>query len=307
MNTFQLSCFLAVAENLSFARAAEQLNVTQPAVTHQIHSLEEELNVKLLKRTTRTVEITTAGYAFLGDARNMLAISMRAKKRFETPLGSEPQPFAIGCHSDTHLFLLPEVLRRLTEQFPHLHPLLRTVPFQHLYRLLEEEEVDVIIGFREPDSRKTPGVYRELQKSPIVCLCSADNPLAAEGSVDFERLRAERLVLNAPVAAPSAIAQLQGILMEGRPFSELYFCQSAEAVVVLVQAGMGIALLPELLIPPSLPLARLPITGVGAISFGLYYKSLQGNTPLRSFLHIMQEEMRRPPQRETPQNTAPLR
>ena len=54
MNTFQLTCFLTVAETLSFVKAAKQLNVTQPAVTHQIHSLEEELNKQLFRRTTRT-------------------------------------------------------------------------------------------------------------------------------------------------------------------------------------------------------------------------------------------------------------
>ena len=58
MNTVQLECFLAVADNLSFARAAEQLHITQPAVTHQISSLENELNVKLFRRTTRTVALT---------------------------------------------------------------------------------------------------------------------------------------------------------------------------------------------------------------------------------------------------------
>ena len=57
MNTFQLSCFIRVAETLNFARAAEQLHVTQPAVTQQIQSLEKELNVKLFKRNTRTVKI----------------------------------------------------------------------------------------------------------------------------------------------------------------------------------------------------------------------------------------------------------
>ena len=61
MNTFQLTCFLTLAETLSFAKAARLLNVTQPAVTHQIHSLEEELNAKLFKRTTRSVEITQEG------------------------------------------------------------------------------------------------------------------------------------------------------------------------------------------------------------------------------------------------------
>ena len=58
MNTFQLTCFMTVAETLNFARAAERLNITQPAVTHQIRSLEEELEVKLFKRTTRLVELT---------------------------------------------------------------------------------------------------------------------------------------------------------------------------------------------------------------------------------------------------------
>lgn len=55
MTTMQLDCFLIVAETLNFAAAAEKLNVTQPAVTQQIHALEKELNVKLFHRTTRTV------------------------------------------------------------------------------------------------------------------------------------------------------------------------------------------------------------------------------------------------------------
>lgn len=69
MNTFQISCFLAVAEHLNFARAAEQLHVTQPAVTQQIHSLEKELGVSLFARTTRSVRLTQEGRLFLQDAR----------------------------------------------------------------------------------------------------------------------------------------------------------------------------------------------------------------------------------------------
>ena len=80
MNTMQLSCFLEVAETLSFARAAEKLHVTQPAVTQQIQSLEAELNVKLFRRTTRTVELTQAGLVFLGDAKTMYEISGKAKR-----------------------------------------------------------------------------------------------------------------------------------------------------------------------------------------------------------------------------------
>ncbi len=65
MNTFQLKCFLTVTETLNFARAAQLLNITQPAVTHQIRSLENELNVRLFKRTTRNVELTHEGQLFI--------------------------------------------------------------------------------------------------------------------------------------------------------------------------------------------------------------------------------------------------
>ena len=85
MNTFQLSCFLAVANTLSFAKAAEKMNISQPAITHQIKALENELNVPLFRRTTRLVEITPEGQSFLSDAQSMVAIAAQAKLRFHNP------------------------------------------------------------------------------------------------------------------------------------------------------------------------------------------------------------------------------
>ena len=289
MNTFQLSCFLAVVETLNFARAAEQLNVTQPAITHQIHSLETELNVKLFKRTTRSVKMTDAAFAFLDDAQHILAISQRAIKRFENPYGQEMQILSIGCHSIVHLFLLPEVLGKTAEQFADLHPRLQVVPFQHLNRLLEEDDVDAIIGFQEPDPKKAPGHYRELAKIPVVCLCSPQNSLAKRRTVKISDLEKEKLVLSDIVRAPARIAKLQGQLMGGRTPSSFYFCGSAEATIVLVQSGFGISVLPDLCIPSNPSLVRIPIEGIEPISFGIYYKSLQGNAPLKSFMKIMQK------------------
>ena len=85
MNTFQLICFLTVADTLSFARAAAQLHVTQPAVTHQIKVLEQELGVPLFYRSTRSVILTRDGQSFLEDARRIIAIEHQAKSRFDNP------------------------------------------------------------------------------------------------------------------------------------------------------------------------------------------------------------------------------
>mgnify|MGYP000128639394 CR=1 FL=1 len=106
MNTFQLSCFLAVAESLNFARAAEKLNITQPAVTHQIHSLEAELNVKLFRRTTRSVSLTQEGRTFLPDAQNILQSQTEPKTDSKSLPITRYRFSPIGCHNYMPLFLL---------------------------------------------------------------------------------------------------------------------------------------------------------------------------------------------------------
>ncbi len=291
MNTFQLSCFLAVAETLSFARASEQLNITQPAVTHQIRSLESELNARLFHRTTRSVEITPAGQLFLDDAREILSLSARARHRFENPSGQEILPFSIGCHNYAQIFLLSDILHRLSELYPQIHPDLRAVPYQHLFRLLEEETVDVVIGFKESDSHKVPGIYRELLQVPVTCICSRDNPLASRETVTIEELEQQRLVATPPTKTPSVVARIHGRLLGNKPLCDVYFCESAEASIVLVQAGLGITVLPDLAIPPDSSLVRIPVAETEALSFGVYYKTLKGNKPLKSFIQLMTDSL----------------
>lgn len=310
MNTFQLSCFLAVAETLNFARAAEQLHVTQPAVTQQIHSLEKELGVTLFHRTTRIVRITGEGLAFLGDARRMVDISIQAKKRFEHPGQEAIRNLSVGCHGYAQLFLLSPMLRQLAQQYPDLHPGLRTVPFQHLYRMLDEGEVDLVLAFRQSETPPAAKcVYRELCRVPMVCLCAADNPLAGRDTVTAEDLRPHRLVLLDPARARLEAAQMQGQLIGDRPPAELYFCESAEAAVVLVEAGFGVSVLPDLFIPPNLSMARIPLEGTEPVSFGVYYKprALQNDPALKSLVHMLRNENwpRQQLQKEKLQNALP--
>lgn len=71
--------------------------------------------------------------------------------------------------------------------------------------------------------------------------------------------------------------------------SDVHFCESVEAAAVLVQAGFGVAIIPDWGIPRFLPLARIPVKGVEPLSFGIYYKTLEANAPLRSFIRLMRE------------------
>ena len=293
MNTFQLECFLTVAETLNFARAAENLNITQPAVTHQIRSLEEELDVKLFHRTTRSVELTSAGLAFLNDARGMMEISIRAKKRFEDPSGREIQPFALGFQSYTQQIILPDLLRRLHGSYPNLHPRFQVAPFQHLCHMLEEESLEAFISFQEPALRKKALRYREISQSSLCFVCAEDHPMAGEKKADLHQAERERIVLSSPLHTPSSLAHLHRELIGARSPAELYFCETQEDVLTLVRAGYGVALMPAAFVPPGYGLALVAVERLPHLSYGIYYKTLKQNRILRDLIRLLQEEPER--------------
>lgn len=289
MNTVQLECFLAVAETLNFARAAEHLHITQPAVTHQINSLESELDVKLFKRTTRTVELTAAGWSFFNDAKTILNMTHMAKARLSSHTKEEIHSIGIGCHSPMELSLLPEPLNAFLKKYPDIHPELKMVPFQALQNLLQEENIDLMIGFQDANTKKLPGVYVELAKAPLSCVMTPSHPLACRDSIRLEDLKKGKLITCDPRKTSAAVARIQGQLIGYRTPADVYFCDNIECGMTLVQAGLGFAILPDIPQVRGSGLIHVPLEDTRPESFGLYYKTLQRNQPLKDFIIFMKE------------------
>ena len=284
MNTFQLRCFLTVANTLNFARAAEQVQISQPAITHQIKSLEDELNVKLFRRTTRVVELTPEGEAFIADARSMIAIEEQAKLRFGHPNDGAVEPLSIGCGSYIQLGLLAETLRALLANRPALHPRLFAVPHDRLFHLLETGSADVILDVREGSGAKGDFAFQELRRSALVCACRADHPWAGRGSAAVGDLASQKLIFCDPVNLSPDIAKLQWRLLEGRSPADAHFCDSSDSAIVLARAGFGLAILPELFVPGAEDLAKVEIAEAPKLSFGMFYRPSSESAALARFL-----------------------
>ena len=148
MNTQQLKTFVQVAENLNFARAAESLNITQSAVSRQIHALEEELDTKLLHRTTRTVRLTPAGISFLDDAKQIIERLKYATAKIQHHTAAAMQVVSIGCGSEAHLDFLNGILDSCLKEMPAFHPFLRIISHRSLLNLFYQGELDLLIGFQ---------------------------------------------------------------------------------------------------------------------------------------------------------------
>lgn len=174
MNTTQLECFMEVANVLNFSRAAERLRITQPAVSHQINTLENELEVKLFHRTSKSVRLTQEGFLFTQYAGEILKLSGLSKARMKESKEEVFRRIAIGCRNTTELHILCPALEQLRQLQPQALPVLRLLPFDSIENLLTERNVNLMFSFRKSVPKKLK--YYPLVQCPVVCVCSPEPP-----------------------------------------------------------------------------------------------------------------------------------
>lgn len=176
------------------------------------------------------------------------------------------------------LFLLTEALAALRQTHPTLHPRLQILPFQHIFRRLDDGDFDAVIGFCEETRDRI--TYHPLADIPLVCLCPADHPLASAASLTLADLETTPLVSITLPHITRSTAALQGQLMGERPPSAFYLADSCEAASALVDAGFGVCVLPAPLAADLPGIVRVPLTDAAPLSFGIYYCGDPGERPL---------------------------
>lgn len=287
MNIDNLKCFIQVAENLSFARAAEALYISQPAVTKQINSLEQELGVTLLIRTTRHVELTPAGMCFYKDAKDIVLKSQiaidRAKKH-----NVADNSIRIGLSNEVALFYMAPILARLHAKYPKIHPIVETPGYKFAANLFLEKKLDVLFYYRE-NLKKNSGIpFLELTKDRLSCLIPLTHPLAKKDFLTLEDLTDVPIIACNPLNAPPFISDFQQQLTETHSVDRIIYCDSIEIAHCMVAAGMGAAILPGVLSLKSPDFARIPLKDSKELSFGLFYHKRNPNAALEKFISLFE-------------------
>lgn len=285
MNTIQLECFIAVAEYLNFSRASEALKITQPAVSHQIRSLEEELDVPLFNRTSKTVSITPEGIRFLPDAELILKTAVSAKER----LGRREQflPFEIGCHNRMEMNLLPSILEKLTEEFPLLRPSIRLSPFPSLLNLVENKQVHASFGIKEEQVHSALS-FLEITSAPMACVCSPRHPLARYETISENQLTGN-IIACRPRQISEAVFSAQNRILSRLPAAKCYFTENFESALTLAKANVGYTLYPDVPAAREPDLCYVPVTDLPAAPFGVHYRSDDDHPVQKRFLSLCRE------------------
>ncbi len=284
MTEIQIECFLSVANHLNFARASEELSISQPAVTHQIQSLEAELGVKLFKRSTRFVSLTEEGISFLDDAKSMQQIIFRAKSRFSKAGTAAYETLVIGCSSPYQMQLFLDPLYQMRLKYPDFHPQFRYITPSQIPPKIDDEILDIAFSSKINIGTKKEVIYRELFQVPLCCVCPKDHPVALRKNVSLDDLQQHKLIVYTPVSASPEVTVAQKKLLGNKNIKDTYLCEYSEDAILLVRAGYGIAILPQIFVPEWTDVCTVPIDNVKKMSFGFYHKAHSSNKVLHDFI-----------------------
>ncbi|MGB3635614.1 MAG: LysR family transcriptional regulator [Rubrobacteraceae bacterium] len=245
MDLRQLRTFRAVAENLSFTRAAGELGYVQSSVTAQIQGLERELDVPLFDRIGRRVTLTDAGRRLLGYAEKMLKLDEEA--RADVAADGEPAGTVTISAAETHCtYRLPRVLGRFRELYPQVRVLIRPVPVGAFcgdtVLDLGEGKADVAFLLDEPVRAEDLAVEM-LVEEPVLVVAAPDHPLADSPLARPADFQDETLLLTGSGCGYRKIF-LDALARDGVHPRTLLEFSGVEAIKQCAIAGMGVAVLP---------------------------------------------------------------
>lgn len=182
-----------MARHLSFAKAAETLHVSAPAITMQIKDLEAEVGMPLFERQGRKVSLTTSGEYLLVYARKMLALLKDAEDAAARLQRIETGKLTIGM-VDTTTYFIPAMLRRFLNEHEGIELILKVGNRLELMQWLQNSEVDIAI-MGSPSS-EIPTRAEPFAANPLVFVASPDHPLASESGLKAEDLRQQSLIVR---------------------------------------------------------------------------------------------------------------
>ncbi|OZB91016.1 LysR family transcriptional regulator [Paenibacillus sp. XY044] len=285
MNISQLETLITISKTMSFRKAGELLNLTQPAVSAQIKSLEDEFKTVLVDRN-QPVTLTDRGEVFLSHAERILTVVEELKERLydldQTPQGH----IVLGTTTSIAIQILPRVLSYFQNQFPLIKTSIMSMASSQIYTSVENGQIDVGLGYlieRNPNLMTSVLYYDTFE-----LIVSPRHPLARKTAVTIDVLRETPLILLSPDTVGRRFADdiLKKHGIEPNVVMEL---SSSEEIKRMVEIDLGAAIMSKQSVASELRLGTLKIIPLTELEVshpvGVIYKSGKYlNSAMQQFL-----------------------
>lgn len=291
MELAQLDAFIAAADCGSFSRAAELLHVAQPSLSNRIQSLEREVGQPLFERMGRGVKLTDAGSAFLPYAQRVLRTLNDGLMVLDGTREGTAGRLSIGTAPAVGTYVLPRLLKIFCDHREGVDVVVRTGHSDEVLQLVLDDDVQIGFGrpINHPDVRTV-----QLYQDELVLVVSSEHRYAKRGSVRVEELAEEALILFDRDSG--YYSMILGLFRDlGVAPQQTMQLDSIEATKKMVEANLGIALLPELSVDREIRLGTLhkvhiesadPVERDIAV---MYRRNKPQSGPMAAFLDLLGE------------------
>jgi len=242
MELRHLRYFIAVAEELSFSRAAERLHVSQPPLSRQIRGLETELNVKLLDRNTQRVRLTRTGHAVLARARRLVRDAESLREEAQTIDKESQEELRIGYAPSPTAAIISSVLSRYNELSPSARVTLDDLTHTEMLSRLRTGKLHAALTIRPPPGEMRGLKFETIRRHTMGIICSSSSPLARQSAVRPSVVARSELVVYRAREFPEYLHWVSKVLRVSKSrLMIIQECDDALSVVAAVESGRGVA------------------------------------------------------------------
>lgn len=293
MNTTQISCFLEVAQQLSFARAAEALYSSQPVVSYQIKSLEEELGVRLFSRNNRSVALTEAGtylYTRLAPISRQLSEAVTVAQAIQ----------------DRERSVILMLVRRLADyssltgtikDFSDAHPstqidIISRPGDDNVCKLLHSGAIQLAFCFQYEVLSNSRLQFLPLKRIDYYVLVSKEHPLSSYKQLSLADLRGEKLILaDSELQKNTQLISHKELTKNGVLIPPM--CSSFDGMLLTVESGVGFTILPCGSRKRFSDLVKIAVPSLPHTFIGLAWDPSTASAPVLEFVELAKQNIKR--------------
>lgn len=239
LENFRLVVFRTVAEQLSFRKAAEELYLTQPAVSLQIKALEEDLGVQLFDRTGSRIALTAAGKTLLRYAEQVNALLVRAEHEVSALSGEHAGHLALGASTTIAQYVLPRLLSEFRGEHPRVQPTLISGNTERIVAAVVQQQI--ALGFIEG-----PAHSRDVKTEPflvdeLVLIVPSSHEWAERAAVPCAEITSTPLLMRERGSGTRRVVEiaLERLHVKRSALQIVMELDSTEAIKSAVEAGLG--------------------------------------------------------------------
>lgn len=243
MNPKQLRAFVAVADAMSFAEAAQRLHLSQPALSLAIKKLEQHMGGRLLTRTTRTLALTPEGEVLLSLARRLLTQWDNAEEEMKQRFKLQQGRIKIAAMPSFAASLLPRAIRHFHHSYPQVRVAVEDVLSDTVVDLVSQNQVELGVSFEPYQTSEL--VFYPLFEDRFIAILPLHHPLTDQSQVTWqELLQYELITLQRPSSVRALIEQ--SLQQAGIELQVAFDAHQLATVGRMVSEGIGVAVVPAL-------------------------------------------------------------